>query len=321
MAGSRFAYRLYHRPFRRSLQTSHGTWDRRDGMILRLVDAAGQITFGEIAPLPWFGSETIAQAWDFCQHLPPEITAETIAMIPAHLPACQFGFESAWMGHSQRAESIAPHHLSGLLPAGKSALETWQPLWDQGYRTFKWKIGIGDLLTEIQIFHSLTAALPQSARLRLDANGGLTWQEAIVWLESIAATQVEFLEQPLSVDQFDAMLDLSQRYPTPLALDESVATLAQLQTCYQRGWRGVFVVKPSIAGFPSHLRQFWQQQHLDGVVSSVFETAIGRQASLALGAELQTGTDRAAGFGVTHWFNDDLDTLEFEQLWQRLSSV
>lgn len=315
MAGSRFAFRAYHRPFRRSLQTSQGIWSQRDGIILRLVNAAGYVTFGEIAPLPWFGSETFAQAWDFCAQVSPNLVAETIAAIPAHLPACQFGFESAWVGHASRTKPIAPDHLSGLLPAGDSALQTWQRLWDQGYRTFKWKIGVSSVLAEIPIFQSLTAALPKSAHLRLDANGGLTQQEAIVWLEASAGTQVEFLEQPLSVDQFDAMLDLSHRYATPLALDESVATLSQLQMCHQRGWRGIFVVKPSIAGFPSHLHQFWRQHQLDVVLSSVFETAIGRQASLALGIE----SDRAAGFGVSHWFDDELDTLEFEQLWQSLS--
>jgi len=36
----------------------------------------------------------------------------------------------------------------------------------------------------------------------------------------------------------DAMLELSDRYSTQLALDESVATLDQLQASYQQGWRG-----------------------------------------------------------------------------------
>jgi len=50
---------------------------------------------------------------------------------------------------------------------------------------------------------------------------------------------IEFLEQPLPVAQFDAMLELSDRYSTQLALDESVATLDQLQASYQQGWRGI----------------------------------------------------------------------------------
>jgi O-succinylbenzoate synthase len=114
------------------------------------------------------------------------------------------------------------------------------------------------------------------------------------------------------------MLELSRQYSTPLALDESVATLAQLQNCYEQGWRGIFVIKPAIAGFPSQLRQFCQTHPIDAVFSSVFETAIGRTTGLSLAAEL-TSSDRAVGFGVSHWFSDSWDQLsDFEQLWNSL---
>ena len=68
------------------------------------------------------------------------------------------------------------------------------------------------------------------------------------------------------------MSELSNQYSTPLALDESVATLTQMQACYQRGWQGIFVIKPAIAGFPSQLRKFCQEHKIDAVFSSVFET-------------------------------------------------
>jgi O-succinylbenzoate synthase len=93
----RFEFRPYRRRFVRSLATSHGTWDIRDGIILRLTDETG-IGWGEIAPISWFGSETIEQALLFCHQLPTEITEETIFSIPDELPACQFGFESALRG-------------------------------------------------------------------------------------------------------------------------------------------------------------------------------------------------------------------------------
>jgi len=44
-------------------------------------------------------------------------------------------------------------------------------------------------------------------------------------LQACDQVGIEFLEQPLPVAQFDAMLELSDRYSTQLALDESVATL------------------------------------------------------------------------------------------------
>ena len=91
----RFEFRPYQRRFIRPLVTSHGIWDIREGIILRFTDEAGKVGWGEIAPISWFGSETLEQAVLFCRQLPPEITEKTIFSIPDELPACQFGFESA----------------------------------------------------------------------------------------------------------------------------------------------------------------------------------------------------------------------------------
>lgn len=90
-----FAFHPYQRQFKRPLKTHHGIWAVREGIILRLTDENKRVSWGEIAPIPWFGSETLEQALDFCQQLPSEITEETIFSIPSELPACQFGFESA----------------------------------------------------------------------------------------------------------------------------------------------------------------------------------------------------------------------------------
>ncbi|MFB2967402.1 o-succinylbenzoate synthase [Aerosakkonema sp. BLCC-F183] len=322
-----FEFRPYQRQFKRALSTSHGNWDIREGIILRLTDDKGVIAWGEIAPIPWFGSETLPSAINFCSQLGDEITTETIFSIPSELPSCQFGFESAWETSLVRQASTLPlrpdrqdayptrkYSYSCLLPAGEAALHQWQTLWQQGYRTFKWKINVTPIEDEIKIFAKLIQALPRSAKLRLDANAGLNWSEANEWLKMCENySAIEFLEQPLPVEQFHAMLDLANRYSTPIALDESVATLNQLQTCYEEGWRSIFVIKPGIVGSPRLLRQFCQQHDIDVVFSSVFETAIGRQAALNLAAEL-SHHNRAVGFGVNHWFNEDEETW-LENLW------
>lgn len=315
-----FEFRLYQRKFKRSLLTHHGSWDIREGIILRLTDETGRVSWGEIAPISWFGSETLEQAWNFCKNLPQEITTDRIFAIPSALPACQFGFESAWkMGNGKEENEAKSSHFSlpysHLLPTGKSALQAWQTPWHQGIRTFKLKIGVANIQEEIKLFNQLIQALPAATQLRLDANGGLDQQQAHQWLKIADEVRiVEFLEQPLPPNQFDEMLEMSRQYSTPIALDESVATLKQLENCYQRGWRSIFVIKVAIAGSPKRLRQFCQAQEIDAVFSSVFETAIARQSALQLATELSR-THRAVGFGVNHWFNEDDETW-LEQLWQ-----
>jgi o-succinylbenzoate synthase len=341
-----FEFHPYQRRFRRPLSTHHGNWEVREGIILSLVDETGRVGKGEIAPISWFGSETLEQALEFCQKLPSQIGVTDIFSIPSELPACQFGFESAWervsgeMGSEEDDAGtedwtiqgcsdgvISPANLSAsspssqskiqnpkskitysyLLPTGETALQSWQTAWERGSRTFKWKIGVAPIEDELQVFHRLVQALPPSAQLRLDANGGLTRQQASRWLKVAQETgMVEFLEQPLPPEQFESLLEISDRYSTPIALDESVATLKQLEDCYQRGWRGIFVIKVAIAGSPRRLRQFCREHDIDAVFSSVFETAIGRQAALQLAAELSLN-HRAVGFGVNHWFVEEQD--------------
>jgi len=320
-----FDFRPYYRPFARPLATSHGNWEIREGIILRLTDEAGKIGWGEIAPIFWFGSETLEQALDFCQQLPPKITTTDIFSIPAALTACQFGFESAWEWGRRVSEKKGGEMArwgdgeiskqnSYLLPAREGALQAWQTPWQQGYRTFKWKIGVSAVDTELKLFNQLVQALPSSAQLRLDANGGLSEQAAHQWLRAADEVGiVEFVEQPLLPEQFDSMLKMTHQYKTPIALDESVATLNELETVYQQGWRGIFVIKPAIAGSPQRLRKLCQAYQLDTVFSSVLETAIGTQAALQLAAELSY-PQRAVGFGVNHWFTEDEETW-LEQLW------
>lgn len=302
-----FNFHPYQKKFRQPLFTHHGTWAIREGIIISLTNNAGKKSLGEIATLPWFGSENHEQALDFCQQLGQTITQDTIYSIPLYLPACQFGFETALENLSSSETLPQNINYSYLLPTGEKALYQWQEIYQQAKKThsevtFKWKIGVKSITEETKIFKELNKALPNDTKLRLDANGGLTIDEAKTWL-SVADEwgKVEFLEQPLLPEQFETMLQLTQAYSTPLALDESVAIIKQLKDCYQKGWRSIFVIKPAIAGSILELRQLFNHYSIDAVFSSVFETAIGRQKAIQLAAEL-TNCNRAVGFGLNYWF-------------------
>lgn len=350
-------YRHYVRPFHQPLKTAHGVWTVRQGILLKLADETGQAGFGEITPIPWFGSESVETALACCESLRGWQETDRLKGISPELSACQFGFGLArWnlqgslacdavdlgrtaMRPYQGNGGLENEWVCGLLPAGEGALAAWPRLWEQGHRTFKWKVGVFGVEAELGWLRELMTVLPSSARLRLDANGGLTKTEAMQWLEACEELpKIEFIEQPLPSTQLEEMCRLSQHYQTLLALDESVATLAQLKDCYQRGWPGIYVVKPAICGDPLQVRAFIETFGLDIVVSSALETAVGRRGAIALFA---SGSDpileaqdfalsaqpapikavnprRALGFGTGDLFEDDWDTLPAEVLWASL---
>ena len=298
----------YKIPFRYPLKTSHGVWSVREGIIINLTDDTGKTGQGEIAPLPWFGSENLESALAFCQQFADGIIREQIANIPDNLPACQFGFTSAVedLLFLEKEHQNSDFTYSYLLPAGESALailkELSTEITQKGNQTFKWKIGVEDIKKEREIFTKIVNQLSRQSKLRLDANGGLNYYQAQEWLKLADNSEiVEFIEQPLNPQKLNLMLKLSENYTTSLALDESVANIKQLHDRFADGWRGIFVIKAAIVGSPILLRQFCQQNQIDAVFSSVFESRIGRKAVLRLATEL-SNPNRALGFGVDHWF-------------------
>lgn len=300
----KFGFDIYQYPFKKPLLTHHGTWAKREGIIISVTNEGGNIGKGEIAPLSWFGSETLAEALQFIGKLGTEIKQEDIFNIPDRFPACQFAFESAFeeLEQPESLENYSPA-FSYLLPAGNLVLQQWQDDYLQGGRTFKWKIGVESLEEELRLFQQLARILPADIRLRLDANGGLNFEMAKRWLEATdRAGNVEFFEQPLPPENLSQMIKLKREYITDIALDESVATLNQLEQCYARGWRGIYVIKAAIAGSPQRLRKICQEYAIEPVFSSVFETEIGRKSILKLAKELSS-PQRALGMGVHAWFD------------------
>jgi o-succinylbenzoate synthase len=290
--------------------TSHGEWSVREGIIICLQTATGDRYWGEIAPIPWFGSETLTAAQDFCQSLAGCWSTATV--IPDYLPACQFAWSAALRyGHNWSIDpptAFINPSWSILLPTGATALHSWQASWARGHRTFKWKIGVANIDQELEVLAQLLSQIPATGQLRLDANGGLSYEQTKIWLTACAHwPQIEFIEQPLM--DLTTLRHLADRYPTPLALDELVSNLAQLQNCYRQGWRGIFVIKPAIAGALDRLADFIQQQQLDVVCSSSLESQLG-QSAIGQWAQERGFDRRALGMGVQHWFTDDFHPLQ-----------
>ena len=302
----KFEFEIYQRHFKQPLRTSHGVWRIREGIIITL-NSAGISSRGEIAPLPWFGSETLSEALNFCQQLGEEISVEDILAIPDRLPACQFAFESALLDLSDRSsqDDFSDLDYCYLLPAGEKALSVWHryPV----ATTFKWKIGVYPLAREIEILKQLVDRFPLTVKLRLDANGGLNLSQAEKLLHvTDTLDAIAFVEQPLKSDRLTDMMQLARSHNTVLALDESVASYTQLQAAYEGGWRGVYVIKAPLMGFPTRLKKFCQRD-IDIVFSSVFETEVGRRTVLKLARELNH--PRAVGFGTESFYQSNDEKL------------
>ncbi|MFP4069257.1 MAG: o-succinylbenzoate synthase [Opitutales bacterium] len=321
----RISYRRYRRRFVRPLRTARGEWAVREGWLLR-VEADGSAGYGEVAPIPEFGTETFDEAEAFLERL----KGDPGLPVPEELPCCAFALSAASSAFSgvRRAYPVA-----GLLPAGEAAVPALASKSKAGFRCFKWKIGVGGLALEQEILDELVAQLPGGGRLRLDANAALSAAEAATWTDCCARFPgcIEFLEQPLPVGEERAMAGLAAASGVPVALDESLNGPAGSRWLESGAWAGPLVVKAALMGDVARLAERLRPVARRVVWSSAFETGVGLEAALRL-ADGLPASPYAVGFDTLDAFEDGLmpldrapvltpaarATMDFADLWKRL---
>ena len=326
---SQISVKPYRRAFRQPLRTAHGEWATREGFLVR-VEQEGRVGYGEVAPLPSFGSETLAEATAFLEQLAsqPEMSA------PANLPCCAFALSVAQVvtergsldplengeaprqstPHVSDSQIVAPprdYSVSALLPSGSAALRFADEKSKAGYQSMKWKIGIDPIAKEISTARSLLNSLPSTVRLRFDANAGLAASELEQWLEFLIPYResVDFIEQPLACGQEALMSDYMEASGLCIALDESLNGSDRERWLKPNAWSGALVIKAPLMGELSQQADRLAPMAKQVVFSSVFETGIGLENSLRL-ADLLPQIFRPIGYDTMDAFNDGLNYLQ-----------
>ncbi|MEM9226696.1 MAG: o-succinylbenzoate synthase [Verrucomicrobiota bacterium] len=296
---AKLEYKPYQRTFSQPLQTAHGIWSMREGIILRLERDDGSIGYGEVAPVPWFGTETLEQALIFLK----ELRADPTLPVPKGLPCTEF----AWFCAQGYLDGIRPTtvHVAGLLPACEAALEKAESLLSEGYTTLKWKIGVGPVDAEQRIAVQLSRLLHERGVLRLDANGALDQDEANSWMHCLRDYPVDYIEQPMPVGQEAEMRQLAKNHGIMVAFDESVVDIASLNAYSASDQHGTFIVKPALIGSFIDFQVWWlDYDNVRAVYSSVFETAIGFEMALRM-VQFCRREHEVHGFGTLGAFPED----------------
>ena len=145
------------------------------------------------------------------------------------------------------------HRRLLLLPAGADAITALQQALGRqetnaSTLVAKWKVGVLDPDTELQLLEQLLEQLPTGALLRLDANGGWDRATAGRWAMRLQnERKLQWLEQPLPPSDHAGLLALGRRLP--VALDESLRHSSGLPS----GWSGWLAHKPALEGDPRPL--------------------------------------------------------------------
>jgi len=144
------------------------------------------------------------------------------------------------------------------------------------YPIIKVKLGSDDDRARLA---AVRAARPD-ARLRVDANAGWTYAEAVQRLEDLLPYDLEMIEQPLARQAIEDMGRLQRICPVPIVADESVQTLQDVERLAAAGVQGINLKLMKVGGISpavAALRRA-QQLGLRIMLGCMVETSLGTTA-------------------------------------------
>lgn len=226
---------------------SHGSGDVAgiNVALLELVTDSGLTGWGEASPWPVFTGTVEANAAALHVHLRRHV----IGRDPVCVEPIMRDADRALVGHTEakaalecallditgqisglsisnlvggRYRTTIPLSFSVANPDFDADLEDISQIWNDGVRIFKLKTGFADHSFDLLRLRKLREIYGDEVRLRIDYNQGLPAYDAVRIIRDLEAFRPEFVEQPVSMFETEAMADITRAVGVPIMADESV---------------------------------------------------------------------------------------------------
>jgi O-succinylbenzoate synthase len=161
------------------------------------------------------------------------------------------------------------------------------------------------LADDIARVEAVRHALGPDGKVRVDANGAWSVDEAVTALKALDAFDLEYAEQPVAT--LTEMAELRRRVDVRLAADESVRTADDPVRIAGLDAADIVVLKVQPLGGVRRCLEVAEASGLPVVVSSAVETSVGIAAGVALAAALPE-LPFACGLGTVSLLAGDVTT-------------
>ncbi|WP_142858186.1 dipeptide epimerase [Salinigranum halophilum] len=234
-------------PLADAFTISRGTQEEAENVVVRLTDEGGMTGHGAAAPSPHYG-ETVETVEAVLPALLEEVESvgdpHAIARIERRIearvrknPAARAAVSIALHDLAAKRLGVPLYRLWGLdadecpptsftigLDSTERVREKTEAAVEAGYPVLKLKLGTD---RDEELLDAVREAAPD-ATLRVDANEAWTPREAVEKSHLLADHDVEFVEQPVPAEHPDGLRYVYERSQVPVAVDESVETLADV---------------------------------------------------------------------------------------------
>lgn len=285
-------------PFREPYVTARGTLQERQMVLLRVRDGDGIEGLGEAVPLSLRGGATLeavaAELRDWRGEAataglsPPARCAAETALLDLRARAA--GVPAFIELGAERAEPVRCNAtLSAAEPVAVAAqAEAWAR---EGFGSFKLKVGLpGD----VEQVAAVRAAVGDEARIRVDANGAWSEEEALQRLSAMSQEGLELAEEP--VHGLEALARVRAGTGVRVAADESLADPRDAAEAATRGSCDLATVKLSKVGGFTALREI--AAVLPVYLSSALDGPVGIAAAAHAAQALRDSGDAGVAHGL-----------------------
>lgn len=268
-----YAIRL---PFVESFAHSQKERAFSDSIIVKVCDESGAVGFGESAPRPYVTGETQASAmrhiagtlWPSVARRPMELCSEAPGVVPEFVPdanldgaisdgASRCALELAILDVALRLRNASLAHLltprtcsvtySGVISAGSiaSTARLARQMKLLGMRQVKIKVGGTDDVERVRVVRDI---LGPSVSIRVDANGGWTFDGAVATIRRLTTFGIACVEQPIARGTPSELAMLRRYVQVPIMADESLVTIADARRLIETNAVDYFNIRISKCG-------------------------------------------------------------------------
>ena len=319
--------RTFH--FQHPAGTSRGIYTERKSWMLEMTndDLPGRKGIGECAPLPELSCDDIPEYEKtlraVCDRFEQEGAIDYPMMRP--YPSMLFGLETALLNLQSGSDILFDNDFSrgkvgitinGLVWMGDydTMLRRIEEKLQQGFHCIKLKIGAIEFEKELDMVKHIRERFSHhEVQLRVDANGGFTFDEALYKLELLAQYAIHSIEQPIKAKQWGYMAELCRESPLPIALDEELIgiNIPEMKAHVLNIIKPAYIVlKPSLHGGMKGVREWVDIANRQGIrswITSALESNVGLNAVAQLAADIYgTSGIMPQGLGTGQLFTDNI---------------
>ncbi len=304
------------------VENSKTTYLTKSGWIIKLKNNDKKIGFGEVSPLL---KEDLKKCEEQLNMIPEYVGVLNLSeQINIFHPCIQSAINSALAEINGKiifkenyffdeidktAILLNPNNvISDLNEIKKSQSNIRKSL------TIKWKVALKNNNEEEAILEEILSQIGNNINLRIDANGSWGREMANRWADILKDNKnIDWLEQPLSVDDIDGLKELNKKIP--IALDES---LLKFPTLIDE-WKGWQIRRPSQEKNPDKLLRDLENKKALISISTSFETGIGRRWLYHLSSlQLKGPTPKVPGLAMNKFPNSFLFLNQAQKIWDQL---